>query len=147
MTAIKKQGAAHRTEQNPDDEMLENKSIELLRDKIRGIIYHEATNFHSRRQNKIPREIVIQAELLPFHFATRSVQVLDDGTPWRHDGGQVRFHINQSHDELEVYTPQGEFVKSFPVSKDGRVNVSELEKGVYVLYLRGRKISSLSPSV
>lgn len=145
MTAKKKQGAAAKIKK-PDEDMLDQKSIASLKNKVRGIIYHEAKNFHSKHAGHRVREIVIHAELLPFRFATRSAEVLDDGAPWRHDGGDVRFQISQTHDELELYTPEGEFVKSYAVSSDGQVRIPDLDKGVYILYLRGRKISSLSPA-
>jgi len=131
-------------EKSPDEEMLDMKMIESLKQSTRKIIYDEALNYQNSTDMERPREIEIEAEFVPYRFATRSNEVLQDGKPWRHDGGEVSFYISQAHDQLELYTPQGEFVKSYPVAADGSVTIPDLGKGVYLLYLRGRKISALS---
>jgi len=86
------------------------------------------------------KEIILNVEILPFQLATRSTDVLQHGALWRHDGNPVRFKIQVPHDKLEIYSPRGEFITSFPISRDGKVEVNDLEAGVYCLYLRGRRV-------
>lgn len=86
------------------------------------------------------KEIILNLEVLPFEFATRTNDVLEVGKPWRHDGSEIKFKLQIPHDKLELYSPKGEFLQSFPVSFSGEVKVENLDAGVYYLYLRGRKI-------
>ncbi len=89
------------------------------------------------------KEIVLNVEILPFRLATRSDDVLQHGALWRHDGNSVRFKIQIPHDKLEIYSPKGEFITSFPISQDGKVEIDDLEAGVYCIYLRGRRVVGL----
>jgi len=44
------------------------------------------------------------------------------------------------HDKLEIYSTRGEYLCSYPVQSTGEVKIDDLEAGVYLLYLRGRRI-------
>ena len=115
-------------------EQLSNKLIKMIRNA------HAESKQEAAQKFRKVKEIILNVEILPFQLATRSTDVLQHGTLWRHDGGQVRFKIQIPHDKLEIYSPKGEFVTSFPVSQDGNVEVQNLEAGVYCVYLRGRRV-------
>jgi len=115
-------------------EQLSNKLIKMIRNA------HAESKQEAAQKFRKVKEIILNVEILPFQLATRSTDVLQHGTLWRHDGGQVRFKIQIPHDKLEIYSPKGEFITSFPVSQDGEAEIKDLEAGVYCVYLRGRRV-------
>lgn len=96
--------------------------------KIKGKSQHQA------------KQIVLNLEILPFQLATRSTAIDQFGRPWRHDGGTVTFKLQIPHDKLEIYSTKGEYLCSYPVQSTGEVKIDDLEAGIYLLYLKGRKI-------
>lgn len=65
---------------------------------------------------------------------------LQFGRPWRHDGGTVTFKLQMPHDKLEIYSTRDEYLCSYLVQGAGEVRIDDLEAGVYLPYLQGRRI-------
>ncbi|MCI0516065.1 hypothetical protein L0128_22870 [candidate division KSB1 bacterium] len=120
--------------------------INALKQRLTREIYQELESQTCKARTDLFRPlkkikaIILDLEILPFQFATRTTDIIDHGKSWRHDGGRVRFKLEIPHDKLEIYSPRGEFLCSYPVQVNGEVQIDDLAAGVYVLYLRGRKI-------
>ena len=69
------------------------------------------------------KQIVLNLEIIPFQFATRSNAVEQFGRSWRHDGGTVTFKLQIPHDKLEIYSTRGEYLCSYPVQSTGEVKI------------------------
>jgi len=120
--------------------------LQTLQTKISQNLYHQIMKAISKIKKQSieqAKQIVLNLEVVPFRFATRSDPVEQLGRPWRHDGGPVTFKLKMPHDKLEIYSPRGEFLCSYPVQSTGEVKIFNLEAGVYVLYLQGRKITEM----
>jgi hypothetical protein len=114
-----------------------------LRKEVVARVYREASSENRSPLRAKGRRIVLSYEVLPFSAVTRSPE-LENGLPWRCDGEPVTFSLQQTHDELQVYSTRGEFISSFPVAHDGEVTVRDLPPGIYILYLNGRRIASMN---
>lgn len=124
--------------------------IEAVRRKIRQSMLAEisALTAEERSAQRIDsqaglKKILLELEIVPFRPATRATMIDEDGKTWRHDGGSVSFKLAIPHDKLEIYSPDGEFIAHYPVDRDGQVSIEDLEPGVYILYLRGRRILTM----
>ena len=120
----------------------------LKKNLSKALIYEIEQNgrkVKSKTYNSIKeiKEIILNIEIVPYQFATRSNDIHENGKPWRHDGSQVKFQLQIPHDKLEIFSSKGEFIQSFPVSPTGEVKIKNLEAGVYYLYLRGRRITDM----
>lgn len=131
----------------------ENKrQLTKLQSKIKNLVFEEIgkevvkRKTHVREKLTTAKEIILSLEIVHFQFATRSTPVDELGKPWVHDGGRVTFKLQTIHDKLEIYSPKGEFLCSYPVLPGGEIKVDDLDAGVYVLYLRGRKIANMEVS-
>jgi hypothetical protein len=116
-------------------------SLKRLHDTVTETVKEHAGEFKARTKKK---KIVLKTEIVPYQHAVRAMPISEEARPWRHDGGSVQFRIIHSSDRLELYSTRGEFVAGYPVESDGTVTITGLEKGVYLLYLKGRKISELT---
>lgn len=120
--------------------------IEAIKQRLSQAVYQELESLMTKPQPDILnpikkiKEIILNLEILPFQFATRTTDIKETGKPWRHDGGEVKFKLRMPHDKLEIYSTTGEFLCSYPVQSNGEILINNLEPGVYLLYLRGRKI-------
>lgn len=123
----------------------EQMHIQKLHDKIKNNIYSEIGSTVENKTKTLPgiKEIILYLEVVPFQFSTRSNPLEELGKPWRHDGGKVMFSLQIPHDRLEIFSLKGEFIRSFPVLPSGEVEIDQLDPGLYLLYLRGRKIASM----
>ncbi|MFZ5515492.1 MAG: hypothetical protein ACOY90_02565 [Candidatus Zhuqueibacterota bacterium] len=128
----------------------ENKrQLNKLQLKIKNLVFEEIGKEVVKRKTHVrdtltkAKEIILSLEIVPFQFATRSTPVEELGKPWVHDGGRVTFKLQTIHDKLEIYSPKGEFLCSYPVLPGGEIKIDDLDAGVYVLYLRGRKIANM----
>jgi|GEM_PF-3223654 len=96
------------------------------------------------------RQIRLDLEILPFEFASRSPDPVENGRLWQHVGDDVIFQLCIPHDKLDIYSVDGTYIKSYPITSSGHVKIKGLEVGVYRLFLYGRKIcdmeSLVSPS-
>ena len=117
--------------------------LQSLQTRISKNLYNEIKNTLSKIKGKSlkqAKQIVLNLEILPFQLATRSNAIEQFGRPWRHDGGTVTFKLQMPHDQLEIYSTKGEYLCSYLVQSTGEVKIDDLEAGVYLLYLQGRKI-------
>jgi len=125
------------------------KRLNKLQIRINNLVFDEIGKEITRSKTKVreklnkAKEIILNLEIIPFQFATRSTPVEELGKPWVHDGSQVKFKLQTPHDKLEIYSPKGEFLCSYPVQNTGEITIDDLEAGVYLLYMRGRKITSM----
>ena len=120
--------------------------LQSLQTNISKNLYHEikkAVTKIKKQSLQQAKQIVLNLEIIPFQFATRSNAVEQFGRPWRHDGGTVTFKLRMPHDKLEIYSTKGEFLGSYPVQSTGEVKIDDLEAGVYLIYLQGRKITEM----
>lgn len=139
--------AIHQFQQEPK-ELTERDlaTIKSLKQRLNREIYREIESRIEKVRQQVfsplekIKEIILNLEIVPFQFATRSADISESGKPWRHDGGAVKFKLRIPHDKLEIYSPRGEFLCSYPVQPNGEVQIDDLAAGVYLLYLRGRKI-------
>jgi len=117
--------------------------LQSLQTRISKNLYNEIKNTLDKIKNQSllqAKQIVLNLEILPFQLATRSNAAEQFGRPWRHDGGSVTFKLQMPHDKLEIYSTKGEYLCSYPVQSAGEVKMDDLEAGVYLLYLQGRRI-------
>ena len=117
--------------------------LQSLQTRISKNLYHEIKNTLSKIKHQSlqqAKQIVLNLEIIPFQLATRSNAVEQFGRPWRHDGGTVTFKLQMPHDQLEIFSTKGEYLCSYPVQSTGEVKIDDLDAGVYLLYLQGRKI-------
>jgi len=117
--------------------------LQSLQTRISKNLYHEIKKTVSKIKKQSQhqaKQIVLNLELIPFQLATRSNAAEQFGRPWRHDGGTVTFKLQIPHDKLEIYSTRGEYLCSYPVQSTGEVKIDDLEAGIYLLYLQGRKI-------
>ena len=127
----------------------DQQKLESLKQNISKVIFDEIKQnvLQSRSKSytaiKKIKEIILNIEILPYQYATRSGDVHEFGKPWNHDGNQVKFKLRIPHDNLEIFSSKGEFLQSFPVSPTGEVKIENLDSGVYYLYLRGRRITDM----
>lgn len=139
-------------QQNRELNRENKKQLNKLQSKIKNLVFEQIEKevvkrtTHVREKLTKAKEIILNLEIVPFQFATRSSPVEELGKPWVHDGGQVTFKLHTIHDKLEIYSPKGEFLCSYPVLPGGEIKVDDLDAGVYVLYLRGRKIADMEVS-
>lgn len=121
--------------------------IREIRDKIFAHLYHNAQTARpagTRLEKTGPRKIVLHYKILPYSPVTRSPNLEANGLPWRCDGHPVTFSLEQTRDQLQVYTTRGEYVTSFPVGDDGTVTIKDLPPDIYILYLNGRKLEEFN---
>ena len=117
--------------------------IKRLENRLLNSLYIELQQKIHKFKAKSIKNIILDVEVLPFQLATRSNDITKFGKPWEHDGSEVNFKLQSPHDKLEIYSPKGEFLCSYPVQVSGEIKIDDLEPGVYLLYLRGRKIKSM----
>jgi hypothetical protein len=120
--------------------------LQSLQTRISKNLYHEikkAVSIIKRQSLQQAKQIVLNLEIIPFQLATRSTAIEQFGRPWRHDGGSVTFKLQMPHDKLEIYSTRGEYLCSYPVQSTGEVKIDDLEAGVYLIYLQGRKITEM----
>lgn len=117
--------------------------LQSLQTRISKTLYNEIKNKLSKIKKQSVQQtkhIALNLEILPFQLATRSNAAEQFGRPWRHDGGTVTFKLQMPHDKLEIFSTKGEYLCSYPVQSTGEVKIDDLEAGVYLLYLQGRRI-------
>lgn len=143
---LDEEGKAELNKAQLDLDQVDLDRLQTLQTRISKNLYNEIKNTLSKIKNQSlqkAKQIVLNLEILPFQFATRSNVVEQFGRPWRHDGGPVTFKLQMPHDKLEIYSTKGEFLCSYPVQSTGEVKIDDLEAGVYLLYLQGRRITEM----
>lgn len=125
---------------------VDGKAVEHIRKNVVAELYAARPDrcVKARPRSAKPKTIILQCELLPFSSPTRKNDIQENGLPWRCDGEPVTFSLQHAHDELQVFTLNGEYVTGFPVEPDGRVMVRDLPADIYILYLHGRRIAALN---
>ena len=122
---------------------LEKKHMTDVRQRLKTMMIQEAGRPVISSDMNTVKHIAMDLEILPFEFTCRSSDPAETGRVWRHTGGKVEFELRMPHDKLDIYTSQGEYIRSYPILHSGKVEIDDLEPGVYVLSLYGRKIRDL----